>query len=45
MPIESDRGCGGDIRLKRGWSLRLIHLNESEALGLLLGDLRSITAR
>jgi predicted DNA-binding transcriptional regulator YafY len=36
MPIESDRGRGGGIRLERGWSLGRVHLNESEALGLLL---------
>jgi predicted DNA-binding transcriptional regulator YafY len=36
LPIESDRGRGGGIRLERGWSLGRVHLNESEALGLLL---------
>ena len=36
MPIESDRGRGGGIRLQRGWSLGRVHLNESEALGMLL---------
>jgi predicted DNA-binding transcriptional regulator YafY len=36
MPIEGDRGRGGGIRLERGWSLGRVHLNESEALGLLL---------
>jgi predicted DNA-binding transcriptional regulator YafY len=36
VPIESDRGRGGGIRLERGWSLGRVHLNESEALGLLL---------
>jgi predicted DNA-binding transcriptional regulator YafY len=36
MPIESDRGRGGGVRLERGWSLGRVHLNESEALGLLL---------
>lgn len=36
MPIDSDRGRGGGIRLERGWSLGRVHLNESEALGLLL---------
>jgi predicted DNA-binding transcriptional regulator YafY len=36
MPIEADRGRGGGIRLERGWSLGRVHLNESEALGLLL---------
>jgi predicted DNA-binding transcriptional regulator YafY len=36
MPIESDRGRGGGVRVERGWSLGRVHLNESEALGLLL---------
>ncbi|MBB2915599.1 putative DNA-binding transcriptional regulator YafY [Streptosporangium becharense] len=36
MPIEGDRGRGGGTRLERGWSLGRVHLNESEALGLLL---------
>ncbi|MEV4416083.1 HTH domain-containing protein [Catellatospora sp. NPDC049609] len=36
MPVESDRGRGGGVRLERGWSLGRVHLNESEALGLLL---------
>jgi predicted DNA-binding transcriptional regulator YafY len=36
MPIEGDRGRGGGIRLEPGWSLGRVHLNESEALGLLL---------
>jgi predicted DNA-binding transcriptional regulator YafY len=36
MPIESDRGRGGGIRLEHGWSLGRVHLNESEALGMLL---------
>jgi predicted DNA-binding transcriptional regulator YafY len=36
LPIESDRGRGGGVRLERGWSLGRVHLNESEALGLLL---------
>jgi predicted DNA-binding transcriptional regulator YafY len=36
MPIESDRGRGGGVRLEHGWSLGRVHLNESEALGLLL---------
>ena len=35
-PIESDRGRGGGIRLEHGWSLGRVHLNESEALGMLL---------
>lgn len=36
VPIEGDRGRGGGIRLEPGWSLGRVHLNESEALGLLL---------
>src|SRR5215203_3057996 len=36
MPIESERGRGGGIRLERGWSLGRVHLNEPEALGMLL---------
>jgi predicted DNA-binding transcriptional regulator YafY len=35
-PIEGDRGRGGGLRLERGWSLGRVHLNESEAMGLLL---------
>jgi predicted DNA-binding transcriptional regulator YafY len=35
-PIEGARGRGGGLRLERGWSLGRVHLNESEALGLLL---------
>ncbi|MCI0685813.1 MAG: HTH domain-containing protein [Sporichthyaceae bacterium] len=35
-PIDSDRGRGGGLRLERGWSLGRVHLNESEAMGLLL---------
>ena len=35
-PIEGDRGRGGGLRLERGWSLGRVHLNESEAIGLLL---------
>lgn len=35
-PIDSDRGKGGGLRLERGWSLGRVHLNESEAIGLLL---------
>lgn len=36
MPIDSDRGRGGGLRLEHGWSLGRVHLNESEAIGLLL---------
>lgn len=35
-PIDSDRGRGGGLSLERGWSLGRVHLNESEAIGLLL---------
>jgi predicted DNA-binding transcriptional regulator YafY len=35
-PIDSDRGRGGGLRLEHGWSLGRVHLNESEAIGLLL---------
>jgi predicted DNA-binding transcriptional regulator YafY len=36
VPIEGDRGAGGGLRLEPGWSLGRVHLNEAEALGLLL---------
>lgn len=36
VPVEGDRGRGGGLRLEPGWSLGRVHLNESEALGLLL---------
>ncbi|MEV4334766.1 WYL domain-containing protein [Streptomyces sp. NPDC049597] len=36
LPVEGDRGTGGGLRLEPGWSLGRVHLNESEALGLLL---------
>jgi len=36
MPIGGARGRGGGLRLEPGWSLGRVHLNESEALGLLL---------
>lgn len=36
MPIEGERGRGGGLRLERGWSLGRVHLNETEALSLLL---------
>ncbi|WP_238011193.1 WYL domain-containing protein [Dactylosporangium sp. AC04546] len=35
-PIDGDRGRGGGLRLERGWSLGRVHLNESEAMGMLL---------
>lgn len=36
VPIDSDRGRGGGLRLEHGWSLGRVHLNESEAIGVLL---------
>lgn len=36
VPVEGERGRGGGLRLERGWSVGRVHLNESEALGLLL---------
>ena len=36
IPVDSDRGRGGGLRLEHGWSLGRVHLNESEAIGLLL---------
>jgi predicted DNA-binding transcriptional regulator YafY len=36
VPVDSDRGRGGGLRLAAGWSVGRVHLNESEALGLLL---------
>lgn len=36
MPVDSDRGRGGGLRLEHGWSLGRVHLNETEAIGLLL---------
>ncbi len=36
VPVEGERGRGGGLRLEPGWSLGRVHLNESEALGLLL---------
>lgn len=36
MPVEGERGRGGGLRLERGWSLGRVHLNETEALSLLL---------
>ncbi|WP_210481550.1 YafY family protein [Naasia sp. SYSU D00948] len=37
VPIDSDRGRGGGLRLEHGWSLGRVHLSESEAIGLLIG--------
>jgi predicted DNA-binding transcriptional regulator YafY len=36
IPVDSDRGRGGGLRLERGWSLGRVHLSETEAIGLLL---------
>ncbi|MGH8869909.1 MAG: helix-turn-helix transcriptional regulator [Actinomycetes bacterium] len=35
-PIDADRGRGGGLRLEQGWSLGRVHLNQSEAVGLLV---------
>ena len=36
VPVESDRGRGGGVRLPARWSLGRIHLSEEEAVDLLL---------
>jgi predicted DNA-binding transcriptional regulator YafY len=36
VPVASDRGRGGGLRLEHGWSLGRVHLNESEAIGMLV---------
>jgi predicted DNA-binding transcriptional regulator YafY len=36
MPIESDRGRGGGLRLQRNWALGRLHLSPEEAIDLLL---------
>lgn len=36
VPIGGFAGRGGGVYLERGWSLGRVHLNESEAMGLLL---------
>jgi predicted DNA-binding transcriptional regulator YafY len=36
VPIESDRGRGGGVRLPARWSLGRLHLSEEEAIDLLL---------
>ena len=33
IPVDSDRGRGGGLRLEHGWSLGRVHLSESEAIG------------
>jgi predicted DNA-binding transcriptional regulator YafY len=36
VPIESDRGRGGGLRLQRRWALGRLHLSPEEAIDLLL---------
>lgn len=36
IPVAGLAGRGGGVFLERGWSLGRVHLNESEAMGLLL---------
>jgi predicted DNA-binding transcriptional regulator YafY len=36
VPIESDRGRGGGLRLQRHWTLGRLHLSPEEAIDLLL---------
>ncbi len=36
VPVAGLAGRGGGVYLERGWSLGRVHLNESEAMGLLL---------
>ncbi|MGK9170596.1 WYL domain-containing protein [Inquilinus limosus] len=36
VPIESDRGRGGGLRLQRNWVLGRLHLSTAEAIDLLL---------
>jgi predicted DNA-binding transcriptional regulator YafY len=36
IPVAGLSGRGGGVYLERGWSLGRVHLNESEAMGLLL---------
>jgi predicted DNA-binding transcriptional regulator YafY len=36
VPIESDRGRGGGLRLQRNWALGRLHLSPVEAIDLLL---------
>jgi predicted DNA-binding transcriptional regulator YafY len=36
IPVGGLAGRGGGVYLERGWSLGRVHLNESEAMGLLL---------
>jgi predicted DNA-binding transcriptional regulator YafY len=36
VPIESDRGRGGGLRLQRNWALGRLHLSPAEAIDMLL---------
>jgi predicted DNA-binding transcriptional regulator YafY len=36
VPIDSDRGRGGGLRLQRNWALGRLHLSPAEAIDLLL---------
>lgn len=36
VPIESDRGRGGGLRIQRNWALGRVHLSPAEAIDLLL---------
>lgn len=36
VPVESDRGRGGGLRLQRNWALGRLHLTSAEAIDLLL---------
>lgn len=36
VPVDSDRGRGGGLSLAPGWSAGRVHLNEAEAIGVLL---------
>jgi len=36
MPIDSDRGRGGGLRLQRNWAIGRMHFNSNEAIDLLL---------
>jgi predicted DNA-binding transcriptional regulator YafY len=36
VPIESDRGRGGGLRLQRNWAIGRLHLSPAEAIDLLL---------
>lgn len=36
LPIDSDRGRGGGLRLDRSWSIGRLHLSEAEAIDILV---------